>query len=242
MFPSDKTQKILDPTELRIDKRTSMIMGVNYRSTGSFLLSYSLNLSTGGLFLETNEALAPGQEILLRLAFPNNSDPVEINSKVIWRRAKETSEGPIGVGVQFEPLNEKLNQEIESVIKDFKGMKLMAIATDHSSMQRLTNYLQTLLNCQVLCQEPRKIRQDNHIKRVDLILIDLDSSGPDGLRALTIASEMKPLIPTIALSRSSLAKERAKEHQATATLDNPPDLTQLRHLVFSTLSQPVSLV
>lgn len=63
----------------------------------------SANLSRGGVFVRTDEPLAPGRRILLEVDLPNGS-AIEAIGRVAWSKrvvTPGTSEGDSGIGVEF---------------------------------------------------------------------------------------------------------------------------------------------
>ena len=67
------------------------------------------NISLGGMFVETDTVLSPGQEITANLSVPNHSKPIRITGKTMWNPRR-------GVGVQFtSQLSKELKKIIESL-------------------------------------------------------------------------------------------------------------------------------
>ena len=54
----------------RRQPRVPLKLEVEYRTTGAFLVSYSVNLSTGGIFIETNQPQPIGEQMMLKLVVP----------------------------------------------------------------------------------------------------------------------------------------------------------------------------
>ena len=72
-------------------------MKVTYRSTGSFLVSYSLNLSKGGLFLESDAPLPVGTTLTLKLQIPGAQEEAVVTGRVAWVRDESLSGKPTGM-------------------------------------------------------------------------------------------------------------------------------------------------
>ena len=66
------------------------------------------NISSGGVFIETPEALSVGEEIALIFSSSGNQGPVKITGKVVWRVSK-------GIGVKFATANSDLEAIIASL-------------------------------------------------------------------------------------------------------------------------------
>ncbi len=64
------------------------------------------NISTGGVFIETPQAFAVGQEITLTFSYPGHENPVKIVGEIVWNI-------PQGLAVKFKTADER----VEAVIK-----------------------------------------------------------------------------------------------------------------------------
>jgi hypothetical protein len=67
-----------------------------------------LNLSRGGLFVQTSAAPRPGAEVWLDLNLATRSETVPIGARVVWRRAvaphlRTVSQGGFGVQIRSAP-------------------------------------------------------------------------------------------------------------------------------------------
>lgn len=63
----------------------------------------SVNISRGGLFIRTSDAIRPGQRVLLEINLPGEK-AIETVGRVRWMNAKFTTEGEVpdsGLGVEF---------------------------------------------------------------------------------------------------------------------------------------------
>jgi Tfp pilus assembly protein PilZ len=82
--------------ELRRTPRRPFVL----RVTGSRVFGTTENLSKGGMFLQTEEALAIGESIVTTPSFPGLLDPEQVSGIVVRRRAKAPGL-PGGVGIAF---------------------------------------------------------------------------------------------------------------------------------------------
>ena len=73
-------------------------MRVQFRNASSFLVAYTVNLSRGGVFLETEETLAVGSPIAVQLEVPDVG-PCTLNGRVSWRREQRDVDGRVGIGI-----------------------------------------------------------------------------------------------------------------------------------------------
>lgn len=71
---------------------------------GDLLTDYSVNLSTGGLFLETDHLLHVGYPLSMEFILPNNDTTIQCSGKVAWVNDPELIKKPnlpVGMGIQF---------------------------------------------------------------------------------------------------------------------------------------------
>src|SRR5690349_18653862 len=102
----------------REHQRIPYAVEVEFRTASSFLVAYSVNLSRGGLFLETEHEVPVGVEINLRLAVPG-SGPMGLSGQVAWRRGRESNDGPPGIGIEFVELGDELGAIIDRLVAGY---------------------------------------------------------------------------------------------------------------------------
>lgn len=92
-----ETTLSLEGTEpsMRENPRKSCLINANYRIQGSSFRSYILDISIGGVFIETAERVPVGESIVLNFTLPSLSQPFSLAGKIAWS-------GPQGFGVKFE--------------------------------------------------------------------------------------------------------------------------------------------
>ena len=90
----------LEVTEasMRENPRKPCLINTNYRIQDNDFKSYILDVSIGGVFIETNERLPEGKELLLKFSLPNRPEPFAFSGKIAWS-------GPRGFGVKFDSVN-----------------------------------------------------------------------------------------------------------------------------------------
>ena len=222
------------PLTMEVHYRT-----VEYRTMGSFLVSYSINLSKGGLFLETNDFLPIGSALTVRLVVPGADQPVETSARVKWIRKKATPDGmPAGVGLQFDHVEEQIGSLIDQVIRDFGGVRLLAVAGDSRAQERLARYLRNIIHCEVSMGATKDLAQHVRDSKADLVVFDSDSAPDGGLRALKEHTKGSDAIPVVVLTRSETVAQSAAKLGATAMIGNPPRFEALRECILEVLGRP----
>ena len=88
--------------ENRTNQRIETNIDILYRESGAFIKSHTLNVSNGGLFLETENPLPIDSEVTLRMRLPGETEPMEIQGCVVWSNPKgKINDFPSGMGIQF---------------------------------------------------------------------------------------------------------------------------------------------
>ena len=84
-----------------------------------FVYEHSTNISTGGLFLETEAPLPVGTELQLRFTFPDSGERLEILGSVRWVNAVHTEgETPNpGMGIEFLSIEEGVLARVEELVR-----------------------------------------------------------------------------------------------------------------------------
>ena len=97
---------------LQVRKRTSprytVRMPVYYGTDSPQLLADAINLSTGGLFLETDHLLAAGTPLTVRFVLPGREQMIECQARVVWINDPESLKRPDlppGMGLQVSDLS-----------------------------------------------------------------------------------------------------------------------------------------
>ncbi len=76
----------------------------------------TFNISTGGLFLQTEQPLDPGRQVEVSFSLPGNQQPITCRARVAWIIAADKADSnnhPAGMGMEF------LNPQEESLLKEF---------------------------------------------------------------------------------------------------------------------------
>ena len=73
------------------------------------------NLSRGGIFVESDFAMAPDTEVAVEFTLPESEGPLQSTAQVIWRR-RGSREEPNGMGLQFLAIDRASVREIDSYV------------------------------------------------------------------------------------------------------------------------------
>ena len=98
----------------RTNQRIETNIDILYSESGSFIKSHTLNVSNGGLFLETEDPLPIDSEVTLRMRLPGETEPMEIQGCVVWSNPKGKNNAfPSGMGIQFIGMNSEQRMKID---------------------------------------------------------------------------------------------------------------------------------
>jgi uncharacterized protein (TIGR02266 family) len=105
----------------RKEERAPVDFQVDYIQEGDYVLSFSKNISLGGMFLCTPDPPEPGSN--LKLIFPvEEYYQTEVMAVVVWINSSSKA-GERGMGVQFlSPLSPLLK---ENIMKNIKRVEIL---------------------------------------------------------------------------------------------------------------------
>lgn len=220
--------------------RLPIALQVEYRTTGAFLVAYSVNLSSGGIFLEAEEPLPIGSRLRLHFAVPG-CDELEVEGEVAWVR-HETSPGvPRGMGIRFvEPLEDRYGSLIDELALRFRGLKVVVMAQSPAARSVLVRRLRSLISTASVAEIADSSEAEQAFGGdADLGLIDLDDARAEGIVTLRLAKvgAERP-VPVIATARDEASRARAREYGADEVLPNPPDISELHAAILRALGRP----
>jgi uncharacterized protein (TIGR02266 family) len=108
--------------EQRLEPRAESEIRIEYRSVDNFVADYALNISKGGLFIQTEHPLPRGTRVRLVFSLPDLPVIFDLSGVVQWIN-RAGSEEPCGMGIQFLNLDEKIRQRIEKHIKSIRAQR-----------------------------------------------------------------------------------------------------------------------
>jgi len=229
--------KVKRPTRRR-HLRASVELAVEYRTAGGFLVSYSTDLSYGGVFLETPSPLEQGTQLTLRMHVPGLGAPLETVATVAWIRAKATPEGlPPGMGLEFAALEGEFGEAIDRLVESFGRLRVALLGGNPETRALLSRYLRGVFSCDVLEAVP----QAGEGPPCDLVVADLDSIEEGGTWVLE-RCRTEWGIPVAAVSRNNDLRDRARRAGAAEVLPSPPAFTDFQAAVLRAVSRPTVVV
>lgn len=103
--------------EKRKDERIEVELKVGYRTIGSFITDYIINISKGGIFINTTKPLPVGTKIRILFSIPDIPLPFDLMGIVRWiNPVGHSSHSVPGMGIEFLEMDEVVKKRIERFI------------------------------------------------------------------------------------------------------------------------------
>jgi type IV pilus assembly protein PilZ len=106
--------------ERRVAERVFVDMEVDYASDDTFLFAYARNISSLGIFLQTNEPKPPGTHLNLRFSSPQTGERLEVEGVVRWInpfRPGDIDNINPGMGIEFLNLTDEQRESIVDLVR-----------------------------------------------------------------------------------------------------------------------------
>src|SRR3954468_9979344 len=216
---------------------------VEFRTASSFLVAYSVNLSRGGLFLETDADIPTGAMMTLELTVPNGGTTA-LNGVVAWRRgvADEGSIGPPGLGVEFQDVAPQLGAVIDKLVSTFRGVQVLLLSGDRQDRTTLARNIKSIISTAEITQAAdATVAASVLTHEIDVAIVDVDFDLEGGLSIIRAAKQQVPPVPTIALTSNSTYREQAVAAGTDELLPNPPPFAELQVVLVRALGKPPSI-
>jgi CheY-like chemotaxis protein len=212
---------------------------VEYRSDAALLIAYATQLVKGQLLLDSDAALPDRTPVELELVGPAVSIPLA--GEVAWTRAvAEGPAQPAGIGVALTTAADGLGEAIDKLAFDFRGLRVLVAALQAAPRALLIRYLRSIITCDVVEIEQKRLTDPDALQNVDLTVIDLDSAGVAGYE-LYAQLRQHPQVgtaPILALAQMERDRARAASLGFDEALANPPPFTELQAATLRSLAKP----
>lgn len=228
----------------RRQPRLPISLEVAYRTAGAFLVSYSINLSKGGIFLETATPLEIGEHVALKFDVPGVG-PLEVEGTVAWVRTGTLDGLPDGMGIQFDQLDQRYGEIIDEMVRGFVGLTVLVIAASPDRLALIGRYVRSIITCEIIEATNASVAEVALEQGPDLVVADLDLLPEMGLRAIRAAKERAAAqahpTPVILLAGDARVRAAGKTSGADEALATPPSYHELQAAVIRMLSRPASV-
>lgn len=111
--PGDATATTPAPEEQRASQRAPLLVQVEFKTSGDYILGHAQDISEGGLLVVTPETVEPRNEVVVRLNLPPYTPGVFIESRgvvarVLWGEC---------MGIQFVQLTDAQRKAIAKFVQ-----------------------------------------------------------------------------------------------------------------------------
>ena len=222
----------------RDQARMPYTVQVEFRTPSSFLVAYSVNLSRGGLFVETDADIPTGALVTVDFGIPT-AGQVSLNGSVSWRRGLESLDGPPGIGIEFVDVAPQLGAVIDQLVASFHGVQILVLSADRQDRTTLARSIKSIIStAEVMQAADANVATTLMSGEIDLAVIDLDFDVEGGLAALRAARQQHPPVPSVALTANVKLHEYARAAGADEIVSNPPPFAELQVVLVRALSKP----
>ncbi len=227
----------------RAHQRVPLSVQVEYRTASSFLVAYSINISRGGLFLESDSAPPVGSELNLELRVPGAAGLVSVRGRVTWTRPPPGDEGgPPGFGVAFEEITAQLGGLIDQLVTQFHGLTVVVFCPNERDGPTMARMIRSIISTADVVSAPEaRIAEALLADDVDLMVLLADEDPEAALRLLDTRGA-PPRIPAIVLSSDDGLKARARSAGADEVMGHPPAYAELQRRFVRALGRPRGVV
>ena len=97
-------------SSMREDPRKPCLINADYRIQDRNFKSYILDISIGGVFIETNEKFTIGQKVVLNFSLPNKTKPFKLTGTISWG-------SPRGFGMKFDGVPAQQGEILRSFVE-----------------------------------------------------------------------------------------------------------------------------
>jgi uncharacterized protein (TIGR02266 family) len=213
---------------------------VEFRTASSFLVAYSVNLSRGGLFIETDAEIPAGAAMTIDFSVPG-CGTTSLNGVVAWRRGLEDA-GPPGIGVEFQDVAPQLGSTIDRLVTGFRGVQILLLSGDRQDRVTLARNIKSIFGTAEITQAvDAQVASTVLSGEIDVAIVDVDFDVEGGLATIRKAKEQTPPVPTIALTSNLSYRAQAVGAGADDLLSNPPPFAELQVVLVRALGKPVSV-
>lgn len=109
--------------ERRRNRRFDVEIKVDYQTRDIFTSNYVMNLSKGGVFIQSDSPHPIGTEIHLTFTLPELNTTIQVNGEVAWTYDIQRGTSAIlpGMGIRFIDLSPEDKKQLEATIENLSS-------------------------------------------------------------------------------------------------------------------------
>ncbi len=113
----DKSDKKTGSAKRQTDRLQHELL-VAYRTVDGFITDWAVNISRGGMFINTRNPLALGSTVRLIISLPDAAFPFDLTGKVIRVSEFDNVQNQVpGMGIEFVDVDEEKQVRIEQFVE-----------------------------------------------------------------------------------------------------------------------------
>ena len=219
----------------------SASLELTYRSDAALLVAYATHLSRGQLLLDTSERLATGANVQLLLVAPATS--IALSAVVARAQGEGNGTHPSEVALTLTSRAETFGDSVDKLAFGFRGLKALVAASQAAPRAMLIRYLRSIVTCEVIEIDQRRLSEPGAICNIDLGVVDLDSTGAAGYELYARLREHAEAgsAPVLAVAQLERDRARAASLGFDEALSNPPAFADLQASVLRALAKPLTV-
>jgi len=215
---------------------------LTYRSDAALLVAYANQLTKGQLSIDTREKLSAGATVQLRLVAPATA--LALTGVVAQAAGEANGSGhPLETALTITSPPDTFGDGVDKLAFGFKGLKALVAASQAAPRALLIRYLRSIVACEVIEIDQRRLDEPGAICNVDLGVVDLDSTGAAGYELYARLREHREAgsAPVLAVAQLERDRVRAASLGFDEALTNPPAFVELQASVLRALARPLSV-
>lgn len=161
---------------------------------------------------------------------------------MVWLQEKAEPGRPVGMGIQFRDLENHFGDLIDTLVRQFLGLRLLLSSPNSRTRSQLHRMLRSAVTAAVVEYEPVEGRDGPPTgQRFDLAVIDLPEDHVSSFALLRDILDGASGTAVVAIAANSRLRRQALDLGAQEVIDGPTSQAELRVAVLRALARPVIL-
>jgi uncharacterized protein (TIGR02266 family) len=222
----------------RREERIGVVLQLAYRSASHLLVSYCTNLSRGGIFVPTRQPMPAGSRIALSITVPGDSAPIELMAEVRWVRQFDAVEGPAGMGLAFEDVDEHLGERVDRIVAEFVPLVVTLCSDNPAASGHVGAIVRTVVSCETREYSiAGAMAALDALAAADLVIIEVGSDPGPALTLLKTISGVERPPPRVGICDARGDVLGRIVSSGARSIGTPVDAAEIRECVLDSLAQ-----
>lgn len=215
---------------------------VEFRTASSFLIAYSMNVSRGCVFLETDTEIPQGARMTVQFSVPNGGTTC-LDGVVAWRRSlEEATSGPPGLGIEFLDITPELGAVVDHLVAKFRSVRVLLMSGNRQDRTAVARNIKSIVSTADITQaSDPSVAASILNPEIEVVIVDLDTDLEGGLTVIRTAKALRPSVPTIAMTGNPSYREQAVAAGTDELMPNPPAFADLQVILVRALAKPCAV-